>query len=337
MRVLTWLPRDIRAGLEEIDPVHRREDADRPPLEAIMERAQLSDAGGVPVRRIGAGDEIVGSLVAGKTHDRRTPFAVVCSLVAIGGLTAGIALTVGQGGTSPAGPRSGLFNVTWLDPETQATVVFRPGTAHLSDGCSGVTRRLTVHGNRLHLGHQVGKSYVCSPPGGPQPGSAYYREYRRQQRELDRFYRVLSSSPRWAVAGTALRLTSADGTVLRLTSRGTAPLTLPGSQWALDEVSAAGTGAVSGGYGGTLTFDTHGRFTADEPCVALSGTARISDRRVAFHVTRQIPKRCPPTIGSEMTPTIHKVLSTTAFWQVEDNRLRLWTSDRTELYYRPRG
>lgn len=325
MAALTWLPRDLKERVAALDPAQGGT-APPPPIEVVVSR--------------GAGDDATGSLMpppgpalAPDSSDSRAPrrwaLASSVSLVAVivTVLVIGIAQRrPGQPSTSPSGTRdiAALLGVTWIDLNSRATVVFHRGTAHTSDGCSGMTQRLLLRQHHLTLGRRIGSGYTCGGAAGPAPDTPGYAAYRRQQQAVNHFYQVLDASPHWSITGKTLTLTARSGTTLRLTSRGTAPLTLPGSRWTLLDVTSLNPGGLSGAFRGpTLAFDRTGGFTASDSCNTLSGKAVVAGDQVAFSDVVRTHRACAETIRSGTIRTIDVLLSGAVTYQVEDNTLRL--------------
>lgn len=333
MGLLTWLPRDLRGQLKAADPAASGTPRiPRPDFDALLGRAATAEIQPDDRPRAGFIGTVPRDAIDATVHSRR-PVRLTLAVISVVVVVVGVAISVTllirssvprQHGGSPTGSETDLYGVSWTDTASRATVVFRPGTAHTSDGCSGRTQTLLVYGHHLRLGKQVGQGYVCSPPIGPPSGSPGYAEFHREQQAVRRFYTVLASSPTWSISNHALTLTAPDNVSIRLTTKGSAPLTLPGSRWVLEDVTALDPSGVSGALQGpTLSFDGHGGFRASDSCDDLSGTAEITSTTVAFHTVRKTHHTCPKSYRASMIATIDTLLDGTVAYQVEDNSLRL--------------
>jgi heat shock protein HslJ len=331
-RVATWLPRDLREQLAALDPAAAGESsADRPDLDLVLARAAESHHAPKPSfenERGADGPERNLDELPGRPRRARLGWAVACAIVLVAGLAIGLAAFTSNGHSGPshpaAVPASRLYGVSWTDRASRATVVFQSGTAHTADGCSGRTQTLSVSGVHLRLGKQVGQAYVCGGTPVPPTGSVYYAEYERQRAALNRFYTVLDSSPTWSIRGDTLTLTAGNGLAIQLTRKGSAPLTLPGTKWVLQEVVTLdpGRGVAGAIEGPTLSFDRRGAFHATDSCDLLSGTAAVAGNTVTFDTVRRTYNDCSPSVG-DMKTTIDTMLSSRLTFQVEHNTLRL--------------
>jgi META domain len=336
MGVLTWLPRELRERLAALDPVASAAPVvARPDVERVLARAQdtaLPDRDG-------------GDAVGDRSRDARRPrrlLAVAGAIIVVVGVVTGVTvLTRSTGGNEPTGAAgsASLYGVSWTDVSSGATVVFAAGSAHTSDGCESRTQHLRVSRRQLRLGTQIGVASTCGGLAAPRPGSPGYAEYQRQQAALERFYTVLGSSPAWSVSHEWLVLTTPSGVSIRLTTKGSAPLTLPGSVWVLQDVITPEPHSLADALAGPeLTFDTHGGFHASDSRDTVTGTARIIGDTVKFRTLTRTHHERAATNKEQLIETVDTILNSTVTFQIEHNHLRLIRSGGTagELIYFPR-
>lgn len=145
---------------------------------------------------------------------------------------------------------------------------------------------------------------------------------------------MLESAPAWSIDGQQLILTSPKGETLTLTSKHTAPLTLPGSSWRLEQLVTPGS-HQTGFAGPSLAFDNHGSFRAtDGSGDTLTGTATNDGSHVTF-------ARNPSTYRGprkhEPSRAIDTMLSGQLGFQIGHNTLRLYElkSGAGQLFYKP--
>jgi heat shock protein HslJ len=333
MGVLTRLPRDLRGQLRAADPAASgTPPTSRPDFDALLRRATTADDQPGEMPRDGSIDSLPRNDFDTAVHNPRrsqSTFVVLSAAVMVVAVAIGVTLLsrssqLRQHVGSSSGSEQALYGVSWTDTASHATVVFRPGRAHTSDGCSGRTQSLLVYGHHLRLGKQLGQAYGCIPVVGPPPGTPGYAAFHREQQAVNHFYRVLASSPTWSITNDTLTLTGPDDTSIRLTTKRSAPLSLSGSRWVLQDVTTLDRSGVSGALvGPSLTFDGHSRFRASDSCDDLLGTAKFTTTSVAFHTVSKTHHKCRKSYRTSMIATIDTLLNSTVTYRVEDNSLRL--------------
>jgi heat shock protein HslJ len=264
----------------------------------------------------------------------------VCGAVAVAVAVVVLAavLAVHRRSSSPVQPAVGstFFGVTWLDRAADVTLVFTPHTIHESDGCVGSTNALAID-DRLHVGRRLPPGYLCSGPPRYFPGTPGYAAWRRQKHAESLINQILGSTPHWSISGTTLTLTDERGRTVRLTDKGTARLSLPGSSWTSIPVRLRGTGAGPR-YPAMLTFGTDGTFHARDVCRSTyagkyevsAGQIRISDVATTTHACMD------PHEASIVLPAFHQ--GGTVDYRIEHNLLRLTQHGvRREVDLRPAG
>lgn len=266
----------------------------------------------------------------------RMLLAIAASIIVVAAIAVGAFALSGRNDAShPSGtarPQAeSLYGVTWLDPESQDTVRFEPGTAHTDDGCLSETRTLTVSGHQFsRLGSQVGTMSTCGGAAPPPPGSPAYAQFEREQRAGARFFRVLDSAPSWSIRGRQLTLTSPTGETLALI---TPPVALPDTSWSLELVAMPG-GPERAYRGPTLSFDDHGGFRAtDGSGGVLTGTATIDRNRVTI---ANVHNTYRGLWSARLSRAIDAILYGRLGYQIKNNTLRLYqlNGDGT-LWYKP--
>jgi heat shock protein HslJ len=252
--------------------------------------------------------------------------AVVAAALVVGGIAfarngdrvnhqPGVAATP----TVHADPASRLFGVTWKDQSSDGTVVFTTDTVRTFDGCSNALDRLTIEGAMLKTGKPIGGASTCGgtsePPAGPERVA-----YDRAAANLARFYKVLRGPSHWSIADRTLTLTSVSGVRIVLTTEGSAAPSLVGTSWALERVST--DSELPGSYSGaTLSIDSSGRFTANDLCNTLSGTAASTASTVDFGSEASTAMACLDPGFTPATAVIDKVLSGAATYAIRGNEL----------------
>jgi hypothetical protein len=338
MRVLTWLPHEVRDQLGALDVTALAEPAmPRPDVKRVMER--VMDLAGADAPAADSGTPFGERPRSGRRPTRL--LAAAAAVVVVAGLAVGLAVLTrsdgDQTGSKPAGSAA-LYGVSWTDVASGATVVFAAHSAHTSDGCESRTQRLTVSRDHLRLGRQIGMASVCGGTPAVTPGRPGYAEFHRQQVALDRFYAVLGTSAAWSTSGSVLTLTAPSGVSVRLTTKGSAPLSLPGSEWTLLDVITAEPRALADALSGpTLSFDDHGGFRATDSRDTLTGTVHIAGDRVSFRTLTRTHREATATTKDQLIATVDMMLDSTITFQIEHNHLLLQKSHGAggELIYFP--
>jgi heat shock protein HslJ len=210
-----------------------------------------------------------------------------------------------------------LEGVTWTDTAANATVVFLDGAARTFDGCSNGVNELTVHGDELSLGKQIGPASTCT--GTPQfPG----QKATPQERALHEFYKTLRGPSTWSLNGQTLSISRATGASITLTTDGTPALAVVDESWTLERVTDATANELDGSFSAaSLAFDRRGGFTASDLCNQISGTATATVDSIDFSTVAMTARSCGG--ASPATDVIDKVLSGNVRYAIRGDELIL--------------
>ena len=189
-----------------------------------------------------------------------------------------------------------------------------------TDACSDIDGQATFDPSEIHVGEMATSAMACiNRPGGFDA-------------EVALIHAVLTGSVGWSVTGDELTLTKPGvGTLVYRAVHHmstTDPAALTGS-WALTTIEqhgAASTPAVQS----TLRFDGSGRFTANDGCNMIGGSASTGSRQI---VLTELGGTLVGCTNSEVA-VIDSVLTGTVQWQIKDGQLTITKAGVATLGYR---
>lgn len=268
---------------------------------------------------------------------RRNWWAIASAAVVVAALVFG-GILFARAGSNDRQATAGvdqLIGVTWSDPQSQVTVVFRPNAARLSDACGTWLYQLTIDGDRLSLGKAIGRQRPCRTLAlGRVPA-----QLRHNGERIALLYKILRGPATWSIAGNVLTLTKPGVGTLRLTTDGvTAPE--PGrliGTWRLDMLGQ--DGANSGGGSSatsdiTITFQRDRNVVIYHTCYEMRGTASVADDRITFRALHKINTSCRSEQSEDTT--VDYALSGKVSWSLSGDQLTI-TAGNSNLRFTKTG
>jgi len=275
---------------------------------------------------------IVATQASRRPHRRVTVWAsaaAIAAAVVVGAFVVGRG--AGHNAPAPAG-QSALTGTDWQltalrGPDGAALDVVSPailtvGTDRIggTDACNNIDGPATFDPSEIHVGEMATSAMACiNRPGGFDA-------------EVALIHAVLTGSVGWSVTGDELTLTKPGvGTLVYRAMHHmstTDPAALTGS-WVLTTIEqngAASTPAVQS----TLRFDGSGRFTANDGCNMIGGSASTGSRQI---VLTELGGTLVGCTDSEVA-VIDAVLTGTVQWQIKDGQLTITKAGVASLGYR---
>ena len=215
---------------------------------------------------------------------------------------------------------TGLTGVTWTGSLPILSVVFTDRSARIFDGCSNVLRELTINGDRLEIGKELGPTGVCSGTGLGSPPA------------VERFDKVVNSQHlSWQRSGDTLTLTNDGGESVQLHASGPA-LDVVGPRWVLEEYVDLREYSHEGDFADAYLRIDDGAVSGSDMCNEFSGSAVVADATITFTDMHTTERSCSDQPVAQVVDT---VLNGTIKYAFRGDQLLLYGEHGGLLIYKP--